>query len=286
MRSGTLDRDTADKLLSSSLPGVHQPIYGKQFFIFCEVFQCHSLFAGCPRALCLSLLGGLVLERVRTPGAAPRVVDDSRSTPPFPHLVALGRQCRVLPTTTSTVSGHDTCEIHFGTQTRNRHYGHRVNGGFPGRIHWHRSGGSSGAWGSLVQMTAGTTSLLCKFRAAVMKLPGPTSPGDWGRVCSGRISGSCRIVPQHELIDYTAHLLALPPLPCPPSFVPCHALSRASTQILLLFTLLACLPARGHDAFGAPCPACVSTPSGAETTRVPIPLPGDAFSLSLSLRRL
>ena len=55
MRSGTLDRDTADKLLSSSLPGVHQPIYGKQFFIFCEVFQCHSLFAGLSQGLVLVL---------------------------------------------------------------------------------------------------------------------------------------------------------------------------------------------------------------------------------------
>ena len=42
----------------------------------------------------------------------------TRGAPLCPHLVALGRQCRVLPTTTkSTVSGivrHHTCAIHFG----------------------------------------------------------------------------------------------------------------------------------------------------------------------------
>ena len=52
--------------------------------------------------------------------------------------------------------------------------------------------------------------------------------------------------------------------------------------LALLARLLAC-PTRGHDVYGAPCPTCVLTPSGAETTWVPIPLPGDARSLSLSL---
>ena len=41
--------------------------------------------------------------------------------------------------------------------------------------------------------------------------------------------------------------------------------------LALLARLLAC-PTRGHDVYGAPCPTCVLTPSGVETTWVPLSL--------------
>ena len=163
-----------------------------------------------------------MLERVRIfGGAALRVVDDSRSTPLSPTWW-LGRQCRVLATTTSsTVSGtmrYDTCAIHFGTQARNGHYGHRSIPGCSGGALW------------------------CRTSPALQL---GTSPCSW----------------------YIAH-----------SHVQVHKSCYCS------LCLLAC-SARGHDVFGAPCPACTLTPSGVETTRVPIPLPGDAPSLPPSLAR-
>ena len=67
---------------------------------------------------------------------------------------------------------------------------------------------------------------------------------------------------------------------CAPEILHLHLYMQ--TYVRLVLCLLDCF-ARGHDVFGAPCPTCVLTPSGAETTWVPIPLPGDDFSLSLSL---
>ena len=65
----------------------HRELYILSYILSLSVCVC--VCAGvrvcvCPGAQCLSWLGGLVLERAWTPGAALRVVGDSRSTPLSP----------------------------------------------------------------------------------------------------------------------------------------------------------------------------------------------------------
>ena len=81
-------------------------------------------------AYCLSLLGGLALERLRNPGAARRVVDDSRSTPLSPP----GGTRATVPCTSNDDQEH--CVRHrapphvrdsFWTRIRSKHYVCRIS---------------------------------------------------------------------------------------------------------------------------------------------------------------